>query len=76
MFDEEGYIQFEGDFFVKSYRGGFEDDKFFCNYGIVKFSSGDVYEGFFDKEHGKSKMGLYFHGDEAGNLKEHFFPYK
>lgn len=71
-----GKIEFDGDYFIKSYEGIFEHDKKFCKYGIVEFKSGDVYEGFFDSNNQKSNIGMYFHydkGDKYLKKTENFF---
>ena len=64
---KEGYgeIIFSDNFFVKSYEGFFSNDNKFALYGKVSFKSGDVYEGFFDEEHYKSDLGIYFHYDSV-----------
>ena len=72
--DDYGEITFGEGFYLKSYKGGFENDKYFCHYGKVEFASGDSYEGFFDKEQRKSKVGLYYHYDKKERkAAEHFF---
>jgi hypothetical protein len=74
-----GSIEFEGEYYIKTYEGLFLNDKWCCFYGRVEFKSGDIYEGFFDKNHGKWNIGLYFHGDKGGpsdgktNKADHFF---
>jgi hypothetical protein len=73
-----GSIEFEGEYYIKTYEGLFQQDKWCCFYGRVEFKSGDIYEGFFDKNHGKSEIGLYFHNDKnktdrKANRIDHFF---
>jgi hypothetical protein len=73
-----GKIEFEGEYYIKIYEGLFQHDKWCCFYGKVEFRSGDIYEGFFDKNHGKSEIGLYFHNDKKQvekkyNRPDHFF---
>jgi hypothetical protein len=73
-----GQIEFEGEYYIKNYEGLFQSDKWCCFYGRVEFKSSDIYEGFFDKSHGKSDIGLYFHNDKKQlekkyNRNDHFF---
>jgi hypothetical protein len=70
-----GKVEFEGEYYIKTYEGLFLNDKWCCFYGRVEFKSGDIYEGFFDKNHGKSEIGLYFHNYKKQEMKkaDHFF---
>jgi hypothetical protein len=69
----EGKITYNGEYFIKSYEGIFERNQKFCKYGIVTFRSNDVYEGFFDTNLQKTKIGLYMHYDKQSLHKEKFF---
>ena len=59
----EGTIIFEGNSLVKKYEGVFNQDKFPINYGKILFNSGDVFEGFFDKDNRKNYVGYYIHSE-------------
>lgn len=59
----EGKIIFEGNYYIRKYEGIFEEDKYFCGFGKVYFTSGDYYEGFFDKSHSKYMVGQYIHAN-------------
>ncbi len=69
-----GKIVYSDNFFIKSYEGLFYNDQKFYLYGIVKFKSGDVYEGFFDEHFLKSDLGLYSHYDTVnrGSVENYF----
>jgi hypothetical protein len=73
-----GQVEFEGEYYIKNYDGFLQQDKWCCYYGRVEFKSGDIYEGFFDNNHGKFGIGLYFHNDKKQverkyNRSDHFF---
>ena len=57
----EGIILFDGNSLVRRYEGVFKEDKFPCQYGRLHFSSGDVFDGFFDKDNRKNEVGCYIH---------------
>lgn len=69
-----GKIMYSDNFFIKSYEGLFYNDQKFYLYGIVRFKSGDVYEGFFDEHFLKSDLGLYLHydGKFGGSIENYF----
>jgi len=71
MMDGIGCIKYEGNYYIQSYEGVFEQDKTFCRYGRVKFKSGDEYEGFFENGK-KAEVGIYFYKDKK-NKRENFF---
>ena len=67
-----GSAFFTGKYYVKHYEGLFEYGKWFSQYGVVEFSSGDYYEGFFDKQHAKNSVGMYKHKNSRGTY-DHYF---
>ncbi len=67
----EGTIIFEGNSLVRKYEGIFNQDKFPINYGKIHFSSGDVFEGFFDKDNRKNHVGYYIHSEIRNQKIKH-----
>jgi hypothetical protein len=67
----EGTIIFEGNSLVRRYEGIFNQDKFPSHYGKIHFSSGDAFEGFFDKENRKNHVGYYIHSDIRNQKIKH-----
>lgn len=69
-----GKIVYSENYYIKEYEGFFDNDQQFYLYGIVKFKSGDVYEGFFGESYQKEFVGLYQHYEDAvKDVADNFF---
>ena len=69
-----GKIVYSENYYIKEYEGFFDNDQQFYLYGIVRFKSGDVYEGFFGESYQKEFVGLYQHYEESlKGVADNFF---
>ena len=60
-----GEIMFNEKYHVMKYKGIFREDRWFCDYGIVYFRNGEVFEGFFNRHHAKENVGMFKHNDSV-----------
>ena len=72
-FHGSGEITFTGVYNISSYKGIFEEGQWCRKYGIVNFTNGDIYEGFFGNSGLKDCIGIYKYFDLKQRKHKEFY---